>query len=114
MGPAVDDQARLVSDVAKVAQAVLDFLEPVGSASDDAIGRQGQQPLDDGSEHDCRCQSCCARKVSQFLMSPLCRPRLNQRTRCSDVPWVKLSGTTRPWAWRCSRSSPMAVAAASA
>ena len=28
---------------------------------------------------------------------------MNQRWRCSDVPWVKLSGTTVPCACRCSR-----------
>src|SRR5262249_3137378 len=44
-------------------------------------------------------QSCCAWKVLQPFTSPLCRPRLNQRTRCALVPWVKLSGTTRPCAW---------------
>ena len=38
-------------------------------------------------------------------------PRLNQRTRCADVPWVKDSGTTRPCVCFCSRSSPIAVAA---
>lgn len=32
--------------------------------------------------------------VSQSRMSLACMPVLNQRTRCSDVPWVKLSGTT--------------------
>ena len=35
-----------------------------------------------------------ALKVSQARMSPLSKPRRNQRTRCSEVPWVKLSGTT--------------------
>src|SRR5262249_44427684 len=57
-------------------------------------------------------QTCCAWKVLQLFTSPLCRPRLNQRTRCALVPCVKLSGTTRPCAWRCRRSSPIAVAAA--
>jgi len=33
-------------------------------------------------------------KVSQAVMSPLSKPRLNHFTRCAEVPWVKLSGTT--------------------
>lgn len=32
--------------------------------------------------------------VSQAFKSPVSRPRLNQRTRCSELPWVKLSGAT--------------------
>ncbi len=36
-------------------------------------------------------------KVSHWRMSPLSKPRRNQRARCSEVPCVKLSGTTRPW-----------------
>ncbi len=56
------------------------------------------------SSHQKRCatalhlshQSCDARNVSQLFTSPFCRPRSNQRTRCALVPWVKLSGTTRP------------------
>ena len=39
---------------------------------------------------------------------------MNQRWRCSDVPWVKLSGTTVPCACRCSVSSPIAAAVCSA
>ncbi len=31
--------------------------------------------------------------------------------RCAALPWVKLSGTTRPCAWRWSVSSPIASAA---
>lgn len=33
-------------------------------------------------------------KVSQSDILPLSKPRLNHRIRCSDVPWLKLSGTT--------------------
>jgi hypothetical protein len=33
--------------------------------------------------------------------------RRSQRIRCSEVPWVKLSGTTAPPASRWSVSSPM-------
>ena len=32
--------------------------------------------------------------VSQVLTSPVCRPCLNQRIRCCELPWVKASGTT--------------------
>ena len=35
-----------------------------------------------------------ALKVSQRLISPCSRPRLNQRTRWSELPCVKASGTT--------------------
>ena len=34
-----------------------------------------------------------------------------KRILCSDVPWVKLSGATRPWDFSCSVSSPTAAAA---
>jgi len=33
-------------------------------------------------------------KVLQASRRPLSKPRLNQRRRCSEVPWLKLSGTT--------------------
>ena len=36
----------------------------------------------------------CALNVSHARTCPLSRPRLNQRTRCSELPWVKASGTT--------------------
>jgi len=36
----------------------------------------------------------CAVKVSQLLIWPLSKPRLNHETRCAELPWVKLSGTT--------------------
>ena len=39
-------------------------------------------------------QSCAALKVSQELMSPVCRPCLNQRMRCCELPCVNASGTT--------------------
>ena len=45
-------------------------------------------------------------KVSQPLMVPCCMPRLNQRTRCSAVPWVNESVSTRPCARFWIRSSP--------
>lgn len=32
-------------------------------------------------------------KVLHCCMEPVFRPRVNQFTRCCDVPWVKLSGT---------------------
>ena len=35
-----------------------------------------------------------AAKVLQLAIVPALKPVLNQRWRCSDVPWVKLSGTT--------------------
>src|SRR6266446_4937342 len=35
---------------------------------------------------------------------------MNQRWRCAEEPWVKLSGTTRPVALRCKVSSPIAEA----
>jgi hypothetical protein len=38
--------------------------------------------------------SDAAWKVSHWRRSPLCRPRVNQRTRCSEVPCVNESGTT--------------------
>ena len=39
---------------------------------------------------------------------------MNHCLRCAAEPWVKESGTTRPVAWRCSVSSPIAVAVVSA
>ena len=38
--------------------------------------------------------ACAAANVSQALMVPSLKPVVNQRLRCSEVPWVKLSGTT--------------------
>lgn len=32
-------------------------------------------------------------KVLHCCIEPVFRPRVNQFTRCCDVPWVKLSGT---------------------
>ena len=52
-----------------------------------------------------------AEKVSQPLTLPFCSPWLNQRTRCALLPWVKLSGTTRPWLCFCRASSPILAAA---
>ena len=49
----------------------------------------------------------CAR-----IMYPLVENHArNHSTRCAELPWVKLSGTTWPPASRCRRSSPIAVAA---
>ena len=59
----------------------------------------------------CSAQSSAPSKVSQDSSVPLRTPRLNQRTRCSELPWVKDSGTTRPRDWRCRRSSPILLAA---
>src|SRR3569832_666680 len=39
---------------------------------------------------------------------------MNHCLRCAAEPWVKESGTTRPVAWRCSVSSPIALAVVSA
>ena len=36
---------------------------------------------------------------------------VSQRTRWAEEPWVKESGTTRPWDRCCKRSSPIASAA---
>src|SRR6185295_1975607 len=52
-----------------------------------------------------------ALNVSPCLKSPVSSPLRNQRTLCSEVPWVNESGTTRPCAWRCKRSSPTELAA---
>ena len=38
--------------------------------------------------------------VSHWFTSPLSSPRRNQVIRCSELPCVKLSGTTRPWVSR--------------
>ena len=48
--------------------------------------------------------------MSQAFGSPAANPALNQRTRCSDVPCVNASGTTRPPDCFCNRSSPIALA----
>ena len=55
-----------------------------------------------------------ASKVLQCSTWPLSRPRVNQRTRWAELPWVKESGTTTPRDCFCSASSPMAEAAARA
>src|SRR3954469_6303488 len=39
---------------------------------------------------------------------------MNHCLRCAAEPWVKESGTTRPVDWRCSVSSPIALAVVSA
>src|SRR5262245_7877830 len=41
-----------------------------------------------------RVQSCVAWKVSQLATCPDFSPFMNQRTRCSEEPWVNASGTT--------------------
>lgn len=38
-------------------------------------------------------------KVSPCLISPLLKPFINQYIRCSEVPWVKVSGRTLPVAF---------------
>ena len=49
----------------------------------------------DGSASDLfLLQDRLAENVSQAAGSPLSRPALNQRARCSDVPCVNESGTT--------------------
>ena len=50
------------------------------------------------------------RNVSQLATSPDFKPVINHCVRCAEVPWVNESGTTRPCAWCCNRSSPMAEA----
>src|SRR5690349_18443089 len=52
--------------------------------------------------------------VLQSLTSPDSRPRVNHSTRCSELPWVKLSGLARRPAARMIRSSPTEAAAPSA
>lgn len=49
-------------------------------------GNPAMSPL--GSDYN-----VAAPNVSHWSMSPFARPRLNQRTRCSLVPWVNESGT---------------------
>ena len=39
-----------------------------------------------------RSEFTAAPKVSQACVWPLSSPRLNQRTRCCEEPWVKVSG----------------------
>ena len=53
-------------------------------------------------------------KVFPCERSPVRKPCVNQAIRCAEEPWVKESGTTFPWPWRCSVSSPIAFAACSA
>ena len=50
------------------------------------------------------------RNVLQLDTSPDFKPVMNHCVRCAEVPWVNESGTTRPCAWCCNRSSPMAEA----
>jgi signal transduction histidine kinase len=59
-------------------------------------------------------QSRAAANVLQAATCPCCSPVWNQRTRWAELPWVKLSGTAKPRACCCRRSSPIAVAALSA
>ena len=51
------------------------------------------EKLSDGLCGVAMMKSVYAEKVLQRLMSPFCRPRLNQAKRSADEPWVKLSGT---------------------
>src|SRR6185437_15251697 len=50
-------------------------------------------------------------KVSHWSMLPLPKPVLNHFTRCAEVPWVNVSGRTRPCACCCKVSSPIWLAA---
>jgi hypothetical protein len=52
--------------------------------------------------------------VLQLEGSPLSKPLLNQRRRCSEEPCVQRSGLTWPWVASWIRSSPTAAAASSA
>ena len=54
------------------------------------------------------------RGTSTLILGPAGTGKSAVVTRCALLPWVKLSGTTRPCACFCSRSSPIADAAASA
>lgn len=44
-------------------------------------------------------------------MSPLWRPVANHFCRWAELPWVKLSGLTRPVLWPCRVLLPMRPAA---
>src|SRR4051794_28237196 len=68
-----------------------------GLAGRRGSGRVGQRGLAD--------------QVSQAVRSPESMPVLNQRMRCSAVPWVKVSGFAWPWVFLWMRSSPTAAAA---
>src|SRR6185436_19046191 len=52
-----------------------------------------------------------ASNVSQAFGSPESKPVRNQVTRCSEVPWVNVSGSILPWVCSWIRSSPTAAAA---
>src|SRR5690606_16713642 len=56
-------------------------------------------------------QRFAAENVSQACRLPLSKPAANQRWRCSEVPWVKLSGIGRRPALRIRVSSPIFSAA---
>ena len=54
MCAAIDDSPRRVAQAAEVLQAIVDRLEPIGGAVDQAIGREGQQSLDQVAERQHR------------------------------------------------------------
>ncbi len=63
--------------------------------SPDPAGRpRGPARRDPGRRLTPRPQRSGAAKVSPWSISPVSYPLRNQRTRCSDVPWVNASGTT--------------------
>ena len=51
VGSAVNYYFRLVSEAAKMAKAVVDFLETIWRASNDAIRRSPQQLLNETGDH---------------------------------------------------------------
>jgi hypothetical protein len=85
-------------------------LPPAVVACGTGLGRSKQRPyrnqcasrtLRYGGRHESRAYSgqdrpykSLAENVSPWRISPVLYPFMNQRMRCSLVPWVKLSGTT--------------------
>jgi hypothetical protein len=53
------------------------------------------------------CYRSCAENVSHDEIWPDCIPVMNQRDRCSEVPWVKVWGIGVRPALRCKVSSPI-------
>src|SRR5690606_2502266 len=58
-----------------------------------------------------RASAQCAPPVLHCSIRPDWAPARNQRTRCSELPWVNASGTTTPWVRFMMLSSPTAAAA---
>jgi hypothetical protein len=56
-----------------------------------------ERKLDSGLRGNDELNQIAALNVSQAFGSPLSSPRLSQAILCSELPCVKLSGTTRPW-----------------